>query len=360
MIDPHPDDILGQRIVNTAAQESVPTATVLREAWAAICTLRADLRTKAATIAALSEDHPEAHPGNRLYAAIVRAAEVYYPKNGCDLDWDVLPATIGRLARERYAARFEVDRLIEVDREYNELRAAHAALRFEHDAWGVLLDAARRDRDEARRERDDYRNLFRDACGSIAHIATAAGFSPTDENVEPPDVASRVANMRAALSKAERERDEAQARLTRLLQPVEGVNLEDALNPPPRPWAQMPWVDVQTALDERPRLASDIVRLTNALDLVCVERDEARRERNLAQTARDATIRALALDAKAQPSEHGIAPDDGRRHNLLLTLTPPLLDRIKALGYVPGETPAGVLPWLVSLAETEAWRRRTP
>lgn len=35
MIDPHPDDILGQRIVNTAAQESVPTATA-RMIWGTV------------------------------------------------------------------------------------------------------------------------------------------------------------------------------------------------------------------------------------------------------------------------------------------------------------------------------------
>lgn len=37
--------------------------------------------------------------------------------------------------------------------------------------------------------------------------------------------------------------------------------------------------------------------------------------------------------------------------NHLLTLTTALQARIEALGYVPGETPAGVLPWLVELAE---------
>lgn len=42
---------------------------------------------------------------------------------------------------------------------------------------------------------------------------------------------------------------------------------------------------------------------------------------------------------------------DPRPDNLLITLTPHLLDRITALGYVPGETPAGVLPWLVSEIE---------
>ena len=43
--------------------------------------------------------------------------------------------------------------------------------------------------------------------------------------------------------------------------------------------------------------------------------------------------------------------NDPRPSNVLLTLTTHLLERIEALGYTPGETPAGVLPWLVGKAE---------
>jgi hypothetical protein len=46
---------------------------------------------------------------------------------------------------------------------------------------------------------------------------------------------------------------------------------------------------------------------------------------------------------------------DARASTTLIPLTPSLLTRVQALGYQPGETPAGVLPWLV--AELEEARR---
>lgn len=45
----------------------------------------------------------------------------------------------------------------------------------------------------------------------------------------------------------------------------------------------------------------------------------------------------------------GLTPADGRRHNLLVMLTPSLLARIEALGFEAGSE--GVLPWLVGVAE---------
>lgn len=48
-------------------------------------------------------------------------------------------------------------------------------------------------------------------------------------------------------------------------------------------------------------------------------------------------------------ASRGISPDDGRRHNLLIALTPSLLARIEALGFDVGSE--GVLPWLVGVAE---------
>lgn len=48
-------------------------------------------------------------------------------------------------------------------------------------------------------------------------------------------------------------------------------------------------------------------------------------------------------------ASRGVSPDDGRRHNLLVALTPSLLARIEALGFEVGSE--GVLPWLVGKAE---------
>lgn len=63
------------------------------------------------------------------------------------------------------------------------------------------------------------------------------------------------------------------------------------------------------------------------------------------ESARAAMI--AADKAIGQPVQ---APDL-RPSNVLLTLTPALQARVEALGYAPGETPAGVLPWLVTFAE---------
>ena len=57
---------------------------------------------------------------------------------------------------------------------------------------------------------------------------------------------------------------------------------------------------------------------------------------------------ALATAKQERNAAQGIAPDDERRHTLLLHLTPHLLGRVQALGYAPGETPEGLLPWLVA------------
>lgn len=61
---------------------------------------------------------------------------------------------------------------------------------------------------------DDYYALFRDAVHMLAACATAAGFDPTDETVEPPAIIARVerlraevARLRARLAEVEAERD---------------------------------------------------------------------------------------------------------------------------------------------------------
>jgi len=41
-------------------------------------------------------------PGNALYASIVRNIEPFFPKNTRELDWDVLPGTMYKLAKENY------------------------------------------------------------------------------------------------------------------------------------------------------------------------------------------------------------------------------------------------------------------
>lgn len=44
-------------------------------------------------------DEAMAH-GNALYRAILKRAEPHFPADSRDLDWDVLPGTIGRMAAE--------------------------------------------------------------------------------------------------------------------------------------------------------------------------------------------------------------------------------------------------------------------
>jgi hypothetical protein len=44
-------------------------------------------------------------PGNALYSAIVKEMEPHFPAGSRDLDWDVLPGTIGQVCRERAAIR---------------------------------------------------------------------------------------------------------------------------------------------------------------------------------------------------------------------------------------------------------------
>lgn len=73
-----------------------------------------------------------------------------------------------------------------------------------------------------------------------------------------------------------------------------------------------------------------------------------------AESSDDLAIEVTELAPEPDPAD---GPDAVEAENagcpssLLLTLTPHLKARIEALGYVPGETPAGVLPWLVALAE---------
>lgn len=69
-------------------------------------------------------------------------------------------------------------------------------------------------------------------------------------------------------------------------------------------------------------------------------------DRESAEAALDAAWSAWRARYRAS---RGVAPDDGRRHNLLVALTPSLLARIEALGFEVGSE--GVLPWLVGKAE---------
>lgn len=105
----------------------------------------------------------------------------------------------------------------------------------------------------------DYKALFLDTVRMMAEIARAAGFDPNDPGVEPPDVMARVENMRA-------ERDEALQRLADARAPVGGVNVEEVLSDPDRPWLFAPWVDVQARLDVVPVLAREVIRLRLAPD----------------------------------------------------------------------------------------------
>lgn len=67
------------------------------------------------------------------------------------------------------------------------------------------------------------------------------------------------------------------------------------------------------------------------------------------ESAEDALDAAWSAWRARYRASRGVAPADGRRHNLLVALTPSLLARIKALGFEVGSE--GVLPWLVGVAE---------
>lgn len=121
----------------------------------------------------------------------------------------------------------------------------------------------------------DYKALFLDAVRMMAEIARAAGFDPNDPSVEPPDVMARVENMRLALSKAEKERDAALQRLADARAPVGGVNVEEVLSDPDRPWLFAPWVDVQARLDVVPVLAREVIRLREVVRFVDEQGAEA-------------------------------------------------------------------------------------
>lgn len=73
-----------------------------------------------------------------------------------------------------------------------------------------------------------------------------------------------------------------------------------------------------------------------------------------AESSDDLAIEVTELAPEPDPDDgpaSEAAENAGRPSNVLLTLTPHLKACIEALGYIPGETPAGVLPWLVALAE---------
>lgn len=84
-----------------------------------------------------------------------------------------------------------------------------------------------------------------------------------------------------------------------------------------------------------------------AISTLC---DIVRQQHGALATLREERARLAEVEAE-RDAARGIAPDDGRTHTLLLHLTPALLARVEALGYAPGVTPAGVLPWLVDALE---------
>lgn len=199
-------------------------------------------------------------------------------------------------------------------RKLGEARADLDALRLEREGWNALLEDVRRDRDEARA-------VFRDAVHMMAHIARAAGFDPEDPIVEPPAIAARVARLWTAC-------DEARARLATLTAPADGVNIEGVLQ-----------------LDARYERACRRADSTECAEMAALLAGSA------PALAREVVrLRAEAAELRRiLESELGITPTDGRRHSPLLSLTPHLMERIRALGFVPGE--CGVLPWLVWEAE---------
>lgn len=67
------------------------------------------------------------------------------------------------------------------------------------------------------------------------------------------------------------------------------------------------------------------------------------------ESAEDALDAAWSAWRARYRASRGVAPNDGRRHTLLVALTPSLLARIEALGFEVGSE--GVLPWLVGVAE---------
>lgn len=87
-------------------------------------------------------------------------------------------------------------------------------------------------------------------------------------------------------------------RLRALFTPAEEVDVEEVLRPPPRPWSQMPWRDIEAALNERPALAREVASLREDLDATRRDRAEAR-----------ATLAAVeAILSGAIPVLEGLAP----------------------------------------------------
>lgn len=58
---------------------------------------------------------------NRLFMAILKALDKYFPNDSRDLEWDVLPGTIGKLAEEKERLLAEVEK---AERERDEARDA--------------------------------------------------------------------------------------------------------------------------------------------------------------------------------------------------------------------------------------------
>jgi len=202
---------------------------------------------------------------------------------------------------------------------------------------------ARDERDEARLEADafaTYRALTTTALG----IDAASCADDVREAIE-------ALNVRA--TSAERSRDFHLAHLEQIRAVLDNPSLvtaEQFTHAGRVAALQRELTAAKMARDEA-RATAEELRLAHteqeALDATTFEALLAEGQQLSRSARRDAAaMRFLTPEAQAEHVSVGERPS-----NHLLTLTPYLLSRIEALGYTPGETPSGVLPWLVAELE---------